>query len=671
MAARTCCVTLWLLVLVIGLGTAGEVRGQARRPVLVEGKTQLFLRVLTRPQSAIYMNKGGGQVAQANVPAFRPFYVYTLPDSADREVQQGWYEVGSDDRGTVLGWMRAEDLFEWKQTLCLGYSLPVGRNPVLFFKDKAALDAQVAARPDQQAAKAQALYAAIRSRQIPPDFPVVSMEPHNAIDSDNQFYLLPILAYEPHEFENHREGRLLKVASVVPSGPEARVPSLLATNPGYVRAATTTPQEVDGATLARMQMDVVWVFDTTVSTQPYIDSTLAAAEKASQTLASEGKTVGASIRFGIWGYRCSPRHTPGIEYGTRNFTPSLLPMDAFRRVLSGVKAATADTGDWEEDVFTGLRDAIAHTPWRKGAIRCLILVGDAPGHEPGHPKNASDLGEEQIRSLANAEKIFTFSMYIDDPRARRYLEKGKKQFSTVSTNPGTDKPATVAVGSSDAQGQIRETLRLTTLMIEQLRSTSRGALPPVMTAPQQDAVGQTLRAAIVEWIGSTQGTAPPRDVTGWVADKDLAQPAIPSLDTKVLVTKRQLSALTEALLQIVANAEKGTSQAADFFGQIQNTVGWELRNPDRLSLSVEELSRRKATAELLEGLPYESRVMLYSPEDWQNNYKADDQDAFLNDLRCKIAYYQQLDASPGLWIQVNSTDDPNDWVHALDFTQLP
>ncbi|HOO93062.1 MAG TPA: hypothetical protein PKX94_06315, partial [Opitutales bacterium] len=72
-------------------------------------------------------------IVEENLPAFQPLYVYTAPQVDDFDGASGWYEVGSDDKGTVLGWMKAEDVMEWKQAMCLAYTHPEGRQPVLMF----------------------------------------------------------------------------------------------------------------------------------------------------------------------------------------------------------------------------------------------------------------------------------------------------------------------------------------------------------------------------------------------------------------------------------------------------------------------------------------------------------------------------------------------------------
>ena len=75
------------------------------------------LKVLTRPRSRIFTEpREASQSAAENVPSFTAYYV--------NERTSGWYKVSSDNRGIkTLGWMRAEDVVEWKQNLVVFLAL--------------------------------------------------------------------------------------------------------------------------------------------------------------------------------------------------------------------------------------------------------------------------------------------------------------------------------------------------------------------------------------------------------------------------------------------------------------------------------------------------------------------------------------------------------------------
>ena len=221
-------ITLFLLVVGLHCAIGAESR---RAPVKIEGKSVLPLIVLARPFSNIYkepdVTKG---TVEENVPTFQPYFVYTRPEvKATATEVTGWYEVGSDNRGTVLGWMRAEDVLEWKQTLSLAYTHPQGRHPVLMFEKLDVVRDLVKADSEARKQRAVDLYDAVLGGKIPADFPVISMEPQKAVDISKQFYLLPVLEFGPVEVEN-RPGRLLKLAAATAAGPDAREKSTIKDN---------------------------------------------------------------------------------------------------------------------------------------------------------------------------------------------------------------------------------------------------------------------------------------------------------------------------------------------------------------------------------------------------------------------------------------------------------
>ncbi len=126
-------------------------------------------------------------VLQGNLPAFSNYYVYAKPQTV---AGLRWYEVGTDDKGTVSGWLKADDVFEWKQTMCLAYTNPHGRYPVLMFEERKPLEDFIRQAAPDRAAGVTKLYEAIEGGNIAADFPVLSVEPKLSVDMAKEFYLL-------------------------------------------------------------------------------------------------------------------------------------------------------------------------------------------------------------------------------------------------------------------------------------------------------------------------------------------------------------------------------------------------------------------------------------------------------------------------------------------------
>ncbi len=340
---------LWLLIIIcMAMPASAQER---RKPVAIEGKSILPLRVLARPFSNIYIGQdlNSGTVKE-NVPAFQPYYVYTRPTAEDLELQDGWYEVGADNRGNVLGWMQSKDVFEWKQTMCLAYTHPEGRKPVLMFAKREPLAALIQKDAQSRQAEVGQLYNALNTKLIPEDFPIRSVEPKQAVDISSQFYLLPILSFEEMEIDG-REGRLLNIAAATAGGSDARESTDISQNIEYLDTANQEASDVNAEVLKQMKMDVVFVSDTTVSMRPYIKATLDVIKQVAQELGAD-PTTAQSLRFGIWGYRDPVDKIPNIGYTTNNYTPALLPVNEFVNVLSQVDVTKVDSDDYAEDVFS-------------------------------------------------------------------------------------------------------------------------------------------------------------------------------------------------------------------------------------------------------------------------------------------------------------------------------
>ena len=431
---------VWAILLVLAvavtalapLNPAGA--EERKKPLTIEGKTYLPQRVLSRAFGKIYQQPDtSSPTVQENVPAFQAFFVYDRKDPAGDLETMGWYQVGTDNRGTVVGWMNSDDVFEWKQTMCLSYTHPEGRHPVLMFDREKTLEKYTAMPADQRKQEISRLYQEIDQGKITPDFPVVTVEPKMAVDITKEFYLLPILDFKAVDLDD-REARILKLAAVTKAEAGARDSSDIRKNQNYLNDAVLAPTDVVRKKARDLKIDVVWIMDTTNSMQPYIDQTLKAIETVSQSIARD-PDVGKALRFGIWGYRDS-MEIPNIGYDVKNFTPELQDVDSFTATLKGVKACTVGSKGYAEDMFTGVNAALKETAWTPDALRLVILVGDAPAHEAGHKWNTSKMSADALRALADDKKVYILALHIKDPKAKKYHEITEQQFSALSTNPG-------------------------------------------------------------------------------------------------------------------------------------------------------------------------------------------------------------------------------------------
>ncbi len=672
-----------------------DLQAAEKKPVSIEEGSPLSLRVLARPQAKLYKDASETTAIDGQIPVFKSYFVYTRPGGEARETGTGWYEVGTDEKGTIAGWMKASDVFEWKQTMCLAFSHPQGRKSVLMFEEEESLDALLKETAEKRTQDVNTLYAAIdnaATTPLPADFPIISVEPKLAIDITKQFYLLPILEHKKIQMESY-EGRKLLLAAVSGKEDAKRDKSAdIRKNDEALKAATTTESDV-AAQKKDIKFDIVWVMDTTRSMQPYIEEVRNTLEAMSKSLA-EKKEVADRIRFGIVAYRDS-EEIKDIGYLTKNFTPELQPLDTFVTTLKEVKETTTDSVDVHEDMFAGVKTAIEKSAWRDGALRIIILVGDAPSHESGHKWNSTKLDEKTLRTLASENNVSIFGIHVQPKIRKKYNKLAERQFKGLTTNKGTDSAVLLQVPSGDRLNFVKLSNTYVTEIAKVLEvalkegnaaaatQTSAAPTPPAAATPAADTaevkssdgksaseqIQKSLQAGMVTWLGRATETQAPNDIEAWVTDKDLTDASIQSLDVRLLISKRQLDSLAVMLNEIIEAGAEAQMGSGDFFTSLQSVSAAAARNADQLA-KAKSLQESGLVPAFLQGLPYESQIMTMSSELWES-FGPDEQDQFIESLRAKVAAYQSIHSTPDQWVALNQGDAADDYVTPISLELLP
>ncbi len=635
----------------------------------IEGKTYLPLRVLTRPNSKIYKEPKDDvdNINTDNVRAFQRYYVYTRPkqDITSTEAK-GWYQIGDDNRGNIIGWVKAEDVMEWKHNMCLVFAHPEGRKRVLMFNELGALRDLVKFLDDERIKQAEEYYKKIETKYIPKDFPITAIEPDGAIDITKQFYLLPILESAPIEIgENEIEGNLLKIASC----PKRRRDVI-------VRFKSPLKLDIAGRReeiLKGLKMDIVYVMDMTSSMQPYIDITRNVLMDISGSIAQDAE-INKCIRFGLWGYRDSTE-IKGMEFVARNFAEELQDVDGIVDTLFNVKASTVESADYAEDVFFGMNKAMTETNWTEDAMRIIILVGDAPGHEAGHRWNLSGQTADTLRIFADDNRHTVLTLHIKDKKAKEYWELTEEQFRTLSRNMGGGS-SYFSIDSDDTEGFAKTLLDINTEVVDTIGLTKERENYTQVTGSSANTLGDAtttsgnaIKESMVNWAGSQYGTQAPRDIIAWITDRDLIDPDIPSLDVKVLINRSQLDQLKVILGELIGAAKAGKIRGGDLFDALQAVSVTTCREPDHIK-HAQTLAEAGVIPEFMQGLPYKSLIMSLNSTIW-SSWSDDHQNSFIDELQVKIELYRSIHDSPEGWVQLNEGDNPDDHVYLLPLEALP
>lgn len=609
----------FLLLATAALPVAAQAQRAARQPLLIPGKTTLFQRVIMRPGATLH--------AQPNAPQGRAVAGFTVAHVYAR--RDGWIEIGREADGRTEGWVREDRAIDWRHTMIGAFTNPAGRERTMFLRDADALRGLLAAPDMEQQA------AALRAAAGQAGSPVVALEPETYIDIQRNFYLLPILEAETVQRRDGTQMRSLEVISA----------------PAELRQA---PQQADPSRLRDFRGAVVFVIDSTISMQSHIDATR---EAIRNIIARIGDTaVRDNFRFGMVAYRADISQRPQLEYVTRMVAqPDLSqPPGAILPALNTVRAATVPTERFDEDAIAGLRVAIDQVDWAPFGGRYVVLITDAGALDATDPKSQTRLGIAEIKALAEARGVALFAIHLLTPEGRSNHAHARAQYTEL-TRAGAAGSLYFPVEGGSPQAFGRVVNNLTNALFRSVADTVGrpiGGVEPART-PEAERIAQQVQivstAMRLAYLGREGATTAPDVVRSFTTDRDLRDPTVAALDIRVLLTRNQLSDLSQALTRILDAGLAGRSDPRSFFSQLRAAFAATARDPARLG----NLARvGQALGEYLDGLPYQSQVMELSEQEWLAMGAAAQRE-LINGIETKLRLYQEFAARPDLWVTLD------------------
>ena len=639
---------LGLAVAVASFAVAIAPSASARDPLLMEGRETIYQRVLSRPNAQL--REGPSDRARSIEPYVPPFTIYY---AFDRRTEGGveWVEVGRPINGPAEGWMRADEVIDWRQTMVVAFTNPAGRDRTLFFRDRNELIGIL--ESEALPAIAGELRRQAVSGALPPDSPVVSIEPAEHIDISEQFYVLPILEAEQAWLASGYTTRLLRVASI----PLEDDP--LSQGPGR--------EEL----LQDYRVGIVFAIDTTSSMGPYIERTREAVRRIYDQI--EGSGIADRVSFGMVGYRDNVEVAPELDYVSQVFAP-LEPHQDPRRFLDQIdfmSAAPVSSRGFNEDAMAGVMMAMNMPEWRDFDGRYIILITDAGPRQANDPLATTGLGPREVNALAQQNRIAIFSMHLltemgegnHDYASGAYLELSEWRNARNLYLP-------VPLGSVNAFGQTVDLLadsiidQVSDAMEGRLTELTDGGTDPLVT--QSRLVGRAMQLA---YLGEMQGTRAPDVFEAWTADRDFDDPRLASLEVRVLITKNQLSDLRDILRTIVELGREHRLAPEDFFGQLQSAVAHLSRNPDRLG-DAEFENLGDLMGEYLRDLPYSSQVLELDEATWLSMGPGAQRE-ILDDLEARLRLYEAYHDRPDIWIALYEGATDGEHVFPIPIEALP
>ena len=630
-----------------------------RKPLLLPGKTNLYQRILTRPGAALRTTPTETQPSGQPLPPLSIFFVYNRRDAAGG----GWLEVGAASQGNTAGWLRQEDTIAWKQTLTVAFTNPAGREPTLFFRSAAELG-KLLQTPDPNVQVAS-WRSRIKRRDLPTDFPVVSIEPDTYVDPYKHFYLLPILDFNEQLLESGHYVRLLNVAAVTL---QPGADNLLGGN-------STTSLTDKSQLLKDYRAAIVFVVDTTLSMGPYLDRTRAVIRSIYQRL--KQSPWGRNVSFGLIAFRNNVQLTPRLEYVSKVFATLADGRDeaTFFNKANQALPATVSSQSFSEDVYAGIFTALRQFDWSGYAGRFIVLITDAGALEANDKYSSIRLGADRLRILAKEKEdgeVAIYALHLLTPEGRNNHDLAAAQYQTLTQRGEAGSLYfPVAAGSVTEFG--RQVDALANSLVRQVEQASQGKLAEVPAGASEleqktALVGRAMQLAYLGRVGEAQA---PRLINAWIVDRDFANPASKTLEVRVLLTKNQLSDLQQTVQSILEAGERTRIEPKNFFAQLKSTAARLARDPENINTAqVRRLADIGLVGEWLEDLPYKSKIMEITEDDWLQ-WSFSQQREFLDELEEKLILYQKFHDDTDRWITLGGDRNPGDAVCSIPVDALP
>lgn len=611
------------------------------RPLLVEGTSTIYQRVLTRPGAPLYATAGGEQID--TYAAFQPLYVFAS--------ENGWSQVGRSSAAQPVGWVEDASVIEWKQNIVAAFTNPAPRKQQLLFGTEDGLRDLMESEALRQTH--DALIEKARTGLLAPADGVVAVEPENFVNIQDELYVMPILDYVEDVHPLNFDANLLMEVASVPM--QEQLPS----------SGTLPTDDFDAG--------VIFVLDTTRSMGPFIDRTKQALERIVSDM--DGTDIGDRISFGAIGFRDSVEAVSDLEYRTKVLV-DLERRDDQTPVLDAIQAATqvatASSPGFNEDSMAGVEDAIDSAQWLANGEnqfngRYIILITDAGPNHTNDPLSRSAIGPSELQRQAEEKGMVVMTLHLktaDGGEANH--EYAAAQYRMLSRFGAGQYYYPIEGGSEEA---FEDTV---TLLVTALTDHVRTALGQE-TVLSDDEAGQDLvdlgRAMRLAYLGAREGTQAPSVIEGWVSERAVEDPRALAIQPRLLITKNELATMAELIESIVTIGESTREQgdADSFFDQLQGAIATMAQNPDRLVAA--DTATLGSALEYLERLPYRSQILTIDAQRWGESAMI--RRSIIDGLRQKLVLYRKWLFDRQVWTALYDTAPDGEWVFAMPFDVLP
>ncbi len=637
-------------------------------PLLMDGKDSLFQRVIVRDSTTKFDAPAGNSGAE--VTPLTPLYVFAR--------EEGWLQVGLRKESTDLFWLSADATTPWNQNIVATIEASENTGRLLFFSEPDPIYNLLELETPGILAEELRSEAEVAEAGEGISETVVALGPRQIIDQRDNLYVMPIIDYEEEVFDNGAFVTLLKVA-------------VARAQPAGLATPQSTPIPQRNATPEDYRLGVVFVVDTTVSMDPYIKATREALREVYSTVDEAG--LSDAVSFGLVGYRDNIKAAPGLGYATQTFVTLQqgLRAEAFLEGIDQMTEADSSSRNFREDSYAGVASALTEMDWSQFDGRFIVLVTDAGPRDSDDEfsqTGMSGVGMNQVVRERIGAAIAV--MHLKSPKGTNDHESAEAAYRDLARFPNQP-PFYYSIENGDPQifrdhardlGNMlaKDAGRFRQNPDEVLREDGSQRIreegdEPAATAQQNLqfagllSAGRTMQLA---FLGRSEGASAPDVFEAYVADRDFNRTGLKPLSIRVLITKAQLSALFDAMNIIIEKGEENIIDPDQFFDQVLGAAADMSRNPDEVSRQAEtSLAQAVSIDEYIEDLPYRSRIMNITQDDWLD-MSFSEQAALLNDLQDKIARYREYNEATDLWVDYLGTGaQAQNLLYPLPLDDLP
>ena len=343
---------------------------------------------------------------------------------------------------------------------------------------------------------------------------------------------------------------------------------------------------------------------------------------------------------------------------------------------------------WKPEGSAGI--TLTDMDWSQFDGRFIVLVTDAGPREIGDEFSQTNLSGVGLNQVVRARIGGAISvMHLKTPKGENDHERAEAAYRDLSRFP--NQPSFYFPIENGDPAKFRDSARDLGNILARDAGTFRGDPDKVLrndgrksitedddTPTSNDegvrfagllSAGRTMQLA---FLGRSDGASAPDVFEAYVSDRDFDRTGLKPLSIRVLITKAQLSALFDAMKIIIEKGEENIIDPDQFFDQVLGAAADMSRNPDEVSRQSEpSLAQAVSIDEYIEDLPYKSRIMNITQNDWLDMLFSE-QAALLNDLHDKIARYQEYNEATDLWVDYLGTGaQAQNLLYPLPLDDLP